>query len=528
VLAHRSHPAASGEDIVHPVVDSEPRSPSLPHLERLLRAVDREDAPLILLWGLPGSGRRRLLRVLAERDPARVRGLAASDGAQGLQRALRRAREAGAATFLCDGWAPDPVDDLRTRLLPGERAIAAVDRIPDATVAERAHVALLGPALWLLERAELERCAGAEGRGASALDRLFAITGGWLRPAEIALESAGDLDFPALLEREGLRRFLIDRVWRSLSPAERRRVDGGGRRAGRVGGEAVIEAAADDRLAALRDPEGPVGLLAAFVRSRGAGGRGAAEASRRFELRLLGVPEVVPEGGSEPLHWPYRRVVALLGLLALEREHGVSQERVMEALWPNRPADAARANLNPAVSHLRKWLSGGTRVPARDSCVVLANGVYRLHPDWQWRLDVEEFESLLAEPPDDPERRLEAWERARSLYRGSLLEGFGGRWLRERRRRLASRHHRLLRDLGDLHAELGQLSAAEDSYRSLLAVEPLEEDVHVAVMRLYARQGREDLVRRQYERLSALLARELGIQPMDETIREVQRLLGRE
>ncbi|HVS15763.1 MAG TPA: BTAD domain-containing putative transcriptional regulator [Thermoanaerobaculia bacterium] len=487
-------------------MDSELHPPrALPHLARLLRAVDGEDAPAILLWGLPGSGRRRLLGALAARDPAGVGRLSPQDasGAQRLSRALRRERDAGAGTFVCDGWAPDPVAALRARLLPGERAIASVDRLPEATEEERAHVAILGPGLWLLERGELEGCVGAEARDAAELDGLYAATGGWLRPVELALDSAGGLDLAGLLEREGLRRFLLDRVWPSLS-------------------------APDDRLTALGEGAGPVGLLASFSRRRGPGDRSAAASPRGFELRLLGVPEVVPEGARELLHWPYRRVVALLGLLALEREHGASQERVLEALWPDRPVDAARANLNPAVSHLRRWLSGGERVPARESCVVLANGVYRLHPDWSWRLDVEEFESLLAAPAEDPEQRLAAYERARGLYRGSLLEGFGGRWLGERRRRLTARYHRLLRDLGDLHAELGRLSAAEDSYRSLLAVEPLEEDVHVAVMRLYARQGREDLVRRQYERLSALLVRELGMQPMDETIREVQRLLGRE
>jgi len=45
-------------------------------------------------------------------------------------------------------------------------------------------------------------------------------------------------------------------------------------------------------------------------------------------------------------------------------------------------------------------------------------------------------------------------------------------------------------------------------------------------MRIYARQGRRDLVRRQYERLTSLLREDLGVEPLAETTDAYQRLMA--
>ena len=45
-------------------------------------------------------------------------------------------------------------------------------------------------------------------------------------------------------------------------------------------------------------------------------------------------------------------------------------------------------------------------------------------------------------------------------------------------------------------------------------------------MRLYAKQGRRDLVRRQYDQLCRILLEELGLAPMAETAKEYHELMG--
>src|SRR6185295_13227548 len=51
----------------------------------------------------------------------------------------------------------------------------------------------------------------------------------------------------------------------------------------------------------------------------------------------------------------------------------------------------------------------------------------------------------------------------------------------------------------------------------LLSIEPLREDIHRALMRAYAAQGRINLALRQYENCRGALQRELHLQPEPET-----------
>jgi DNA-binding SARP family transcriptional activator len=247
----------------------------------------------------------------------------------------------------------------------------------------------------------------------------------------------------------------------------------------------------------------------------------------RVVVRLLGPPrvEVVDAHGAvDEVSWPFRRVLQLLALLALNPE-GCTQERVIETLWPETGLAAARASLHPTVSHLRRLLALGG---GRPSAVLLQAGVYRLNPAWAWTIDVHRFEEVAGagSAQAGADVRLARLEEAWRLYRGPLLEGLTEPWTLEPRRRLDQRYRLVLSELAELYAGGERLEEAEDCLRTLLAGDPLREDVHLRLMLLHARRGRTDLVRRQYEKLCRLLARELGAQPLDATVRAVERILG--
>jgi DNA-binding SARP family transcriptional activator len=243
-------------------------------------------------------------------------------------------------------------------------------------------------------------------------------------------------------------------------------------------------------------------------------------------ISLLGPPRVAlvcEDGPGREVSWPYRRVLQLLALLALTPE-GCTQEKVLETLWPDSGLQAARANLHPTVSHLRRLLQADA---GSSNAVVLQGGVYRLNPTWTWTIDASRFEELAGAGSEAPAAmRLASLEEAWRLYRGPLLEGMSDPWTLEPRRRLEQRHRAVLWELAEQYTRLERLEEAEDCLRTLLAGDPLREDVHLRLMLLHARRGRTDLVRRQYERLCRLLANELGAQPLDETVRAVERLLG--
>ena len=139
--------------------------------------------------------------------------------------------------------------------------------------------------------------------------------------------------------------------------------------------------------------------------------------------------------------------------------------------------------------------------------------------------DVAAFERAVADGTP------EALERAATLYQGDLLAGLVlaevpfEEWLlgeRERLRELA------LEGLAKLLAHQRKAGASEAAVATalrLLTLDPLQEVVHRALMRLYADLARRGAALRQYQHCVAVLQRELGIEPEAETKALYQEIL---
>jgi DNA-binding SARP family transcriptional activator len=140
-------------------------------------------------------------------------------------------------------------------------------------------------------------------------------------------------------------------------------------------------------------------------------------------------------------------------------------------------------------------------------------------------VDVVRFERLVADGSADALGQLSA------LYRGDLLAGLVlaerpfEEWLTAERERL---HELAIQGLGHLFAYQQQADAHEPAVQTglrLLALDPLQEPVHRAVMRLYARLGRREAALRQYQLCMDALKRELGTPPETETTQLYQYIL---
>jgi DNA-binding SARP family transcriptional activator len=104
------------------------------------------------------------------------------------------------------------------------------------------------------------------------------------------------------------------------------------------------------------------------------------------------------------------------------------------------------------------------------------------------------------------------------LYTGELLEGLYDDWAIRERERM---HHLYLRGLTQLMHHYETQGNYEESLacgRQVLGKEPLREDIHRKMMRLYLHTGQRAQAVQQYEACRAILASELGIPPMEETL----------
>ena len=178
---------------------------------------------------------------------------------------------------------------------------------------------------------------------------------------------------------------------------------------------------------------------------------------------------------------PARKARALLAYLAFHPGGAHPRDRLTALLWPDVTDAQARQSLRQALAALRRAL------PKRGELVIDGDTV-AVNPS-RVDVDVARFERLFA---DGSRPRL---EQAVALYGGDLLESFHVKapafedWLVSERERLRELGRKALATLLADQTRAGAGEAALHTARRLLTLDPLQEDVHRALMRLYVAQG---------------------------------------
>jgi predicted ATPase/DNA-binding SARP family transcriptional activator len=246
----------------------------------------------------------------------------------------------------------------------------------------------------------------------------------------------------------------------------------------------------------------------------------------RLALYLLGPPRF--EKNDVACDLKRRKVVALIAYLAVSGQaHG--RESLTELLFPDQDRERALADFRNTLSILR------AAVGARRLGVDRRN----VRLDAEIWCDVREFRTRLQEARD-PKRRWEGPERekllvgAAELYRGQFLAGFGLKdsaafddWQLFQQDNLERECAWLLGELVRHHVDNGQFEAAIEYARRWLCLDPLEEAVHRRLMDLYSLAGRRSAALRQYEKCRAILKKELGEEPDEETERLHEQIRSR-
>jgi TolB-like protein/Tfp pilus assembly protein PilF len=232
-------------------------------------------------------------------------------------------------------------------------------------------------------------------------------------------------------------------------------------------------------------------------------------------LRCLGRFEARVACGS-PVDFPTRRATALLAYLARHPGRRTSRDRLGALLWGRSGDERARINLRQTLMLVRKTLAH----PA-GPCVASEGDALYLDPDHA-QVDVAEFDELCREPS------AHALEQAAALYQGEFLEGFAldeelyEEWLRTERASLHEHAIEALMGLLRWHLDAGNAEGGVRVAKRVLALDPLRETAHRALMRLYADMGDRALALRQYQACRDVLKAELSVAPETKT----QRLCG--
>ena len=194
-----------------------------------------------------------------------------------------------------------------------------------------------------------------------------------------------------------------------------------------------------------------------------------------FRLGTFGELAFMDAAGNAVI--PQRRRLALLALLAVVGERGLTRDKVLAYLWAESSSENARHALEQLLYSMRR------QVP---EALFLGTDPLRLNAQVV-HADVAEFGRAIA--AGDPARAVAA-------YRGPFLDGFYladapefERWAEGERARLSGEHAQALRRLaGEAHA-LGRHTAEIDLWRQIASTDPLAERGAIGLVRALAEAG---------------------------------------
>jgi len=221
-----------------------------------------------------------------------------------------------------------------------------------------------------------------------------------------------------------------------------------------------------------------------------------------LSLRVLG-GFALTDGSGAPLTLQMRKTRALLAYVAVNADRSQPRERLMGLLWSDRGEKQARQSLNQALREIRR-LSGTNALGLLDSDseqVMLIGDTLKS--------DVQEFLALAKTNPIA----------AANLYGGSFLDGLSvpdpafDDWVRSMRSELHAVAVETFSQAAALSMAGGDPSTAIAIARKLVALDPLREESHRALMFQLHEVGDRSAALRQYQTLADILNRELQVEP---------------
>jgi DNA-binding SARP family transcriptional activator len=213
--------------------------------------------------------------------------------------------------------------------------------------------------------------------------------------------------------------------------------------------------------------------------------------------------------------------LSLLAYLLLHRRYSHRREVLADVFWGEYDDSRARRCLSTALWRLRHDLEAAD-LNANTLLSSRSGDEINLHLEDNCWLDVAIFEEGLkqglASPPTlmDAEN-IQTLETVCKLYRGDLLDGFYEEWAIRERERLRLLYLNGLTSLMRHYQQQGTYDRSLTYGQRILNLDPLREEVHRAMMRLYALNGQRTLAMQQYEYCREVLMAEMGLAPMTET-----------
>lgn len=214
------------------------------------------------------------------------------------------------------------------------------------------------------------------------------------------------------------------------------------------------------------------------------------------------------------------RIISLLTYFLAHPKQHFHKEKLMEAFWPNIPAESSRNSLNVALSQIRRYLRPYLK---NTDFILYKNEGYILNPELTISSDISQFDSLCksgqqAFETNQLERAIQYMEQARLFYQADFISQLPyENWCEKERDALKEKLICLLQNLAQAYYQKKAFHQVLPLAELILEKDPYLEDAHRLLMDCFARLNQRSRALQQYHKCRKVLKAQFGAKPSQET-----------
>lgn len=207
----------------------------------------------------------------------------------------------------------------------------------------------------------------------------------------------------------------------------------------------------------------------------------------------------------------------LLAYMVSHREKDMTAQDMIDVLWPDDKSDNPAGALKNLMYRLRKlmvhtWGEDG-------KYIVTGRGTYRLNPELDFHVDIEEFEECCRQVfnSKDSAVQQENGKRAVELYQGMFLSELSSEyWVVSIATYYHSIYLTMVKRLAALLEKEKLFTDAEEICGKAIQIEALDEELHCLLLRAMIADNKQKLAIDHYKETVKLLYDSLGVKPSQE------------
>lgn len=241
--------------------------------------------------------------------------------------------------------------------------------------------------------------------------------------------------------------------------------------------------------------------------------------SEKFEIKVLGGLEIRYQDriiGVNESKAKSNKIWVLFEYILLNRGRKLSQEELIEMLWPDMEVTNPANSLKGLIFKLRKEIDSLGFVPGKQ-VILSVSGSYGFNCDLPYVVDVYEFEKYLElseQPSLSEEEKLGYLLAAVDCYKGNVHHDARKEpWAASVQTHYCDMYQKAVRSLAELLNKRGDRQKIIEICRNALLIQPYVEEYYYHMIRSYAMMENYSAASEMYQRVKELMHKEYGTTP---------------